>query len=292
MTEDLLTSETPEEKTYFENKGAVEPAKEPAPQPEEKPAQAEEAPAKEPAADEPLDPAEEHPQVAKMVPLPALQEERKLRRQEREERLRLQGRMDILQRMANEGRQAPEPPKELDPLAKLDRADRYIEERQRVDQQTRARQQLVGQYHAAADEFAKETPDFGEAYKHLIKHRIEELTEIGHDPATARQIAEDNETAIVALAFQQGANPAERIYKLAKLRGYAGPKPAEAPKPTASEKLATVESGQKAAKSLSQAAGSSAKVDSIETLLSMDDDEFDKATRGKKWKEIWEPRVR
>lgn len=286
MTEDLLP-QTPEEQAYFDSKGEADaPVEQPVAEPvKDAPAEPDKAPDK--PADEPLDPAEEHPQIAKMVPLPALQEERKLRRQEREERLKLQGRMEMLERMANEGRAQQQPEvKELDPLAKLEESHQFVAEQRKREQQSAARSDLVDWYASDAAEFSQENPDFTEAYKYAVDHRLKELHLVGLTPAEARQTLEQNELVIVHMARQRGISAAQIIYDQAKHRGYTGKK-AEEPK-AAPDKLANVAEGQKAAKSLSQAPGGTAKVKSIEALLSMDDDEFDAATKGKKWRQIFE----
>lgn len=287
MTEGLLASETPEEKAYFEGKGAVPEAPvEKTPAETEKPAETRaEEPAEEPEAGaEPEQPKEPDLHT---VPYAALKEERQKRQKEREERLKLEGRLGLMEQEWHKSRDsAPEQPKELDPLAKLDRADKYIAERQQADQEQAARNDLVNRYQADAREFAKDTPDFNDAYQYAVSHRLQELQLLGHDPATAQQIVQSNELAIVHMALQQGRSPAQVVYEQAKLRGYA-PKKAEAPKETAQQKLASVEKGQQASKSLSQAAGSPAKTNSLQALLDMSDEDFDKATKGKAWEKFW-----
>jgi len=290
MTEGLLTSETPEEKAYFEGKGVVpeapvetpteQPDKAPDAAPEEKPAEA-----LDPTA-EPAKEADKEPDL-RTVPYVALREERQKRQKEREERLKLEGRLQIMEQEWRKSRDpAPEQPKELDPLAKLESVHKFAEEERQRQAHEGQRRALLTQYETSAREYEAEQPDFRAAYDHLVSSRVAELREMGHDAATAQEIAQNNELAIVNLAFSQGANPAERLYKLAKLRGYT-PKKADAPKDTAQQKLATVEKGQQASKSLSQAAGSATKTNSLQALADMSDDEFDKATVGKKWENFW-----
>lgn len=293
----LLTSETSEEKAYFDNRGAV-----PETQPENVPDREQRAPEtpvettnvpdreqttepEKPA--EPAKEADKEPDL-RTVPYVALKEERQKRQKEREERLKLEGRLSVIEQEWRR-QPAPEKPKELDPLARLERADKFIEQTERQQQHDAQRRQIVVQYEASAREFEKETPDFRAAYDYAVDHRLNELMLMGHDAATAQQILADNELAIVALAMQSGRSPAEIIYAQAKHRGYTAKKAEPAPKEpeTAAQKLATVSQGQQASKSLSQAPGAPAKPGSLESLLNLSDEEFDAATRGKKWEKLW-----
>ena len=102
-------------------------------------------------------------------------------------------------------------------------------------------------------------------------------------------IVQQYEIAIVSKAFQDGVNPAERLYAFAETRGYkkADPTPVVDPAVAAQEKaaaamgeaakkLGTIARGQAAGKSLSGAGGASVDTMTIESLLAMDDEEFGK----------------
>ena len=284
MTEELVP-QTAEEQAYFDNKGDV-----PAEKPAEAPVEAEQ-PAEQPAEPEeqpqPRNPDGKFNQEGRLVPLGALQEERQKRQREREERLKLEGRLQLLERMANEPR-APEPAKELDPLAKLDESHRFVTEQRQREQQETAKRDLVNFYASDAAEFASTTPDFNDAYAYVSEHRMRELQLMGWSPQQAQEILQANELAIAQQARASGKSPAQIVYEMAKHRGYAGKKPEPEPaKVAAADKLETVASGQRAAKSLSQASGGTPRASSLQALLDMDDDEFDKATSGKKWSDIW-----
>ncbi|MGE3710037.1 MAG: hypothetical protein AB7G35_10215, partial [Hyphomicrobiaceae bacterium] len=222
MTEGLLTSETPEEKAYFEGKGVVPEAPVETPAEAEKPAEASAEKSAEVDTEADAEPEQPKEPDLRTVPYVALREERQKRQKEREERLKLEGRLQIMEQEWRKSRDpAPEQPKELDPLAKLESVHKFAEE-ERLRRDTEGqRRALLTQYETAAREYEAEQPDFREAYGYLVSHRVAELREMGHDAATAQEIAQNNELAIVNLAFSQGASPAERLYKLAKLRGYA-----------------------------------------------------------------------
>jgi hypothetical protein len=97
-----------------------------------------------------------------------------------------------------------------------------------------------------------------------------------------KQLMLQDETAIVARAFQDGVNPAERIYAIAKSRGY---KAAEEESPLASnenkqimDKLDQLDKGIKNSRSLGNISGSAPTSQSLtlEKLAMMDDDDFDR----------------
>jgi hypothetical protein len=105
----------------------------------------------------------------------------------------------------------------------------------------------------------------------------------------ANQQITHEEAQVVSLAFRQGANPAERVYAMAKASGYA--KAQNTPQPQTSndnaevaKKLEQLQKSIAANKSLSQSGG---KVDtkptlSLQSIADMDDDEFDKVD----WKKL------
>src|SRR5438552_730179 len=107
-------------------------------------------------------------------------------------------------------------------------------------------------YLADAQAFVERNPDFIAGYRHLQHSRDQELALAGHDdPAIRLEIIKAEERDIVIRALHGGASPAERIYALAKARGYRG----EAGR--SAERIETIQRGQAAAKSLSSVGGTS-----------------------------------
>lgn len=206
----------------------------------------------------------------------------------REDFARLEERTNmLLQGRHPQQQQQEEQPQRLpgadDPIGAIEHLMRDAQERRQRDQEhqqaTRqaAQQQeqfgrLVSTYRARAAEFAEETPDFVAAYQHLLTARDEELQEIGvYDPAERARQIQNEEMNVAAVALQQGVNPAQRLYQLAKRRGY---QPASKPA-SSSARLDTVERGQARSRSLSNAEGSAAPGQiTAQDLLRMTPDEF------------------
>jgi hypothetical protein len=309
MSDDGIAGLTPSEQAYFDGKGDVAPPEAPA-----EPAQPQEAkPA--PEAVEAADAPQETPQEAKTVPLGALHEERNKRKEAeramrtlREEMQRISGQLDVLKGVAPQAQPAPKPTVADAPIEALEQVVQYVE-------QDRAERQNVAQYHeftnavnAAEREFAAKTPDFQAAVDFLHQGRLAEMKAIGYpdqayiDPATGQRIPSAAEIiaqeaiGISSTAFQQGVNPAERFYALARARGYSA-KAAETTEPSdgaktaaalekAADKLATIAKGQQASKSLSSAGGASNDALTLEAIASMDEEEFAKIS-DKVWKRMW-----
>lgn len=161
-----------------------------------------------------------------------------------------------------------------------------------------ADQTFVNSYRSDAEKFkagdpAKgqaPVPDYMDAYNHLLQSRAQELMAIGYDnpndplltpdekEAAARAIHDAltaDERGIAELAFSKGKSPAQIIYDLAQKRGYA--KKGAAPAADESEdRLATIERGQRANKSLATAGGPGGEQDMTgEQLAAMSLAEFE-----------------
>lgn len=183
----------------------------------------------------------------------------------------------------------PIPSFEDDPIEalkyKLDQAEKKINEFDQDKLQTREQyeraasmQKFQNTYASKAREFEQQAPDFKDAYAFALKSRFEEYQALGYSQEEAVALVNEDEMAIVAKALQSEQNPAESIYKLAKMRGYQGKQAAnESINNQAKQKMETLERGMNASKSLSNNGGGQANGDlTIESILAMDDDEFDK----------------
>lgn len=231
----------------------------------------------------------------KMVPLSALQQERATRKELQQRLARMEERFREFMAAKEAPTAAPDPAGEADdPIAGLkaahDRTSQTVEQiraalaqRQLAELREAAQAQFAARYHEAVRDFAQRVPDFADAYKHACADRDAELTELGYaDPALRRQIIAAEESAIVGRAMQDGADPAERIYKLAQRRGYRGV-PAEG---DAAAKLAAAARGQAAARSLSAAGGAEPIPPRLEDLAEMSDEDFAAATQGANWRRL------
>ena len=160
---------------------------------------------------------------------------------------------------------------------------------QQTQQQTQQQQQMqnfVSNYQTQAQDFAAKTPEFKEAYNFLLSNRDAELQQMGFvDPMQRKAIMQNEEIGIVDQAFRDRVNPAERLFAIAKFRGY---KPAVASAQT--NQPATLEQEKKnaaATKSLGSVPGSASTKMTAEVLLSLSDEEFAAATKGDKWQAMF-----
>lgn len=212
--------------------------------------------------------------VEKVVPLAALHEERQKRKelqqqmqQDRERILRME---QVFQRMQ-------QPEKETDPVKQLsektEKLEQKLTEQERGQEYQRYIQSLVTKYQASAEAFSKEQPDFGNAYKFLISQRQEEYVAAGYTREQAKQFVEQDEIAIVDKAYKDEVNPGERIYNIAKSRGYQK----EVPKEKEEKTVEQIEKGLQANKTLSNASGKTQTTMTLESLLELEGAEFDKA---------------
>ena len=129
-------------------------------------------------------------------------------------------------------------------------------------------------YLSDARGFVERNPDFIAGYRHLQHSRDQELALAGHDdPAVRLEIIKAEERDIVIRALQNGASPAERIYALAKARGFRNDS-GETGRAAAAERIETIQRGQAAAKSLSSVGGTSGEALTAEALANMPQEEF------------------
>jgi len=155
-------------------------------------------------------------------------------------------------------------------------------------------------YQRDAVTFAQKTPDFVQAYNHMLTARAEMLADQGYAEADIRSILATEERGLVQRAIQAGKSPAEMIYGMARRFGYqtptpaaaaaapaagatksdaaagatAGAAPAAAAKPSVTEEIARIQRGQEAGKTLS-GAGTGAVDLTPEALALMPDHEFE-----------------
>lgn len=148
-----------------------------------------------------------------------------------------------------------------------------------LHQQQQQEMQFMQAYQIAAQQFAARSPDFGNAYQHWLKGRLEELTDAGYSPEQALHIRSAEERGLVAKAFEDGVNPAERLYAVAKRRGYTVPSSAPAEQPAAekpavdpAEKLKQIEQGQRSTPSMG--GGASKPRLTLKSISEMTDEEF------------------
>jgi hypothetical protein len=118
---------------------------------------------------------------------------------------------------------------------------------ERFRQAESQRQQFLAWYTTQAEDYAKQQSDFRAAYDHAMGRMRELITPAAANPQAVAQTLEQWEAAVVSRAAQEGRNPAEAIYALAKTLGYAPPAPAA---PSAADKVVSIEEGRERGKSL------------------------------------------
>lgn len=150
----------------------------------------------------------------------------------------------------------------------LSQSQQYMQQQAQHAQQVHQVQSVVNMYKAEAAEFAKETPDFQDAYKFLSDSMVNEYKAMGHSEQQAQQLLVQDELYLAEEAQRQGVNAGERVYALAKARGYSAT-------PSAEGKLHGIKRGMQKSKSLGTASG---YVDKNKVALSdiaqLNDDEF------------------
>lgn len=229
------------------------------------------------------------PEQPKMVPQGALTEERARRKAAEESKRQMemnQARLDERLKAINErinpppaAREIPDP--EKDALGAVKATAEEVRELKRYQEQHHAQlkqqefaQQVMRQAAVKEMEFMKETPDYNDAGNFLKQSRLNELMALGQDSFSATQSIVQESLALAASALQQGKNPAEMVYSLAKSRGYAKSTTAQPDSDTA--KLARIAEGQKANASLGNLPSTPSKPPlDAKSLLAMPDDEFE-----------------
>lgn len=276
------------EQKYFDSKGATSPA-DPAPV---DPAPAAPVPTEAPDQAAAARPAAE----PKTVPLAALHEERErrkeLQRQIEDVNRRADERFNLIaQKLAASAppadpakREIPDPEKDAVGAIRMTAEEvKVLSDFKRQVEAQAAQGQAIQALFAHASrletDFEKDNPDFQAASAYLRDSRAREMAAFGVDAYRIQQQIGFEKLQLVQSALQNGRNPAEVIYALAKMRGYAPTR--SAGKATAADgeaaKLARIARGQEAGASLGAASGAAPGKTGIETLLAMSDAEFSTA---------------
>lgn len=250
-------------------------------------------------------PGEQQQEEAKTVPHAALHEERMRRKElqaevqsQRELMARMEERFKVLSERMEPKEQAPN--YEEDPAAYLkyqtdqlaSTVSNFQEDQTKAKEAAEQAAQLEAfrsRFTAVETEYAGNVPDYYEAIDHLRNARAAELTAFGYPPEQVQQAMQWDAHQLAHQAFQQGLNPAQQFYEMAKARGYtpkaAGAKPAQ--EKSEVEKLKTVAEGQKRGGSMGTS-GSGNEEMTLAKLAQLTDEEFAEATKGKRWAQLWQ----
>jgi hypothetical protein len=150
------------------------------------------------------------------------------------------------------------------------------QEVQQTQQQAQERQftQAVSQVEA---QFIAKTPDYNEATQFLQQNLVEGFLNQGYSEQEAVQGMRQQIRGMIHNFFQLGMNPAEMGYLVAKQRGFTPKAAAAADQQQANgAKIAQLNKGQAAARSLSTTGGAGKPAITLEALAEMDPAELEK----------------
>ena len=161
--------------------------------------------------------------------------------------------------------------------------NKYLNQRHEYEQRNSQQQAFLNTYQQSAKQFADKTPDFTDAYKFLTQARMEEHKAAGYSVEEANNLLLEEEMAIVAKSYNDKVNPAERIYNLAKNRGYSAKSAAKNTPPA--KNLKDLKNGMANSKSLKSGGGELPEKDlGIDDIDGMNFAEFDDFWSGYKAK--------
>ena len=134
---------------------------------------------------------------------------------------------------------------------------------------------IVNAYKSDVSAFYAKEPAFKDAWSHVHKLWHDQLEALGvTDPAGRDTMIAQQERSIINESFKHRRSPAEAIWKLAIASGFKKAAP-EGELSPAAKKLAEVQRGQNASKSLSSAGGGApAEGITLESIADMPEDQF------------------
>lgn len=157
----------------------------------------------------------------------------------------------------------------------LTEQQKYLNAREQAEVAQKQQEAFVNYYKSSAQQFAQKQTDFGEAYNFLTDARIKEHMAAGYSNQEAQSLIIEEEMAIVAKALQDKVNPAERIYNVARNRGYNGKDSVKKAVP-ATKNISDIKRGMDNAKSLKSGGGHLNEGElGIDDIDSMDFAQFD-----------------
>lgn len=149
------------------------------------------------------------------------------------------------------------------------------QQQQRQNTTTATIQAVQARAGALEREFMAATPDYSTASEFLQRTRHDELAALGFaDPLERQQIISNEAFTIAARAIQQGANPAEWVYKVAQHRGYKAPAAAPPPGSDAGERIQQQQQGRQQGRSLGAVRGAAPSQMTAQRIIEMNDADF------------------
>lgn len=152
--------------------------------------------------------------------------------------------------------------------------NQYLTEKGRHDEAIAQQTAFVDWYKESANNYKAKVPEFSQAYDFLAEQIINERVAGGFTEEQARKLLVEDEIAVASLARRDGVNPAERIYNMAKARGFTK----DAPKNSSTKTLASIKKGMDNAKSLKSSGNepreSEGGIDNIDDMSFKEFDDF------------------
>lgn len=171
-------------------------------------------------------------------------------------------------------------------LAEEQRATRAeiqkLQEAQRAQIENNSQLEAINRFsqHVQSDEqrFSVEKPDYLQAVAYAKEFKAKEYRAFGYSEDEVRGMVNNDALSIAQRALQLGGSPAEYAYQYALTVGFK-------PSVGAEKKLSMMEAGQKAAKP-SGGGGKDTGSVTLEQLVSMSPEDFEKATSGGAFKKL------
>lgn len=204
--------------------------------------------------------------------------------------------------------QQPEPPSfEENPLdalryeqqvlqQKLQQQEQYRQQLEYEKKLSRGEQEFKRDYRDKLLSFGKENDvDIEGVYKYLTEYKQKEYLARGLSPEEAKQELIKEELSVVARAYNQGINPGQLIYNVAQALGYqranqsqsAQVEPSVELLSQANEKLANIEKGIAASRTLGSSNANPPNSLTLSQIANLPPDEFAKYTNDpKNWEAI------
>jgi len=141
---------------------------------------------------------------------------------------------------------------------------------------------------AQENDFKAKTPDYDDASKFLIQGRQAELAAMGYDKQQVSEMINIERLTIAHRAKEQGKNPAEIVYNIAKTRGYVAKAPeteeedeeevdqGQQQQQQNLQRLDNTKKGRQQDQSLSGSRGNAPSPLTAQRLLEMSEADFDK----------------
>lgn len=223
----------------------------------------------------------------KQVPLAALHQARMELKELKEKNAQMEKMFQEWQKQKQEAEAPQIPTLETDPLGhvltkqqQLEQHLYQLKQEQAAFEQRQAEAareaQFVRGVQALEAEFAKDHKDYHEATDFLKSQIASDLEMQGATPQEINTAIAEQMRVLVVQAANVGINPAQLVYNIAQAKGFAPKQTQQVNQQVPIDKIAQINKGQLAAKSLSNTQGKVKHELTLNEMASMDDAELEK----------------